>query len=124
MAVNAGIFYSDGYFALDLYPGEDRERIEGDPPGVLFDQQSPWIFEWDGEKLDRGEHEILGLTVFHLERLTEDDFRNLERLSLPRVSCPEAGLLDVEVATAVRWAMNTYRAPGNHTLGWPTAARR
>lgn len=124
MAVNAGIFYSDGLFALDLYPGVARERVGGEPPGVQLPRGSPLGFEWDGEKLERGEHEFVGLKVFSLEHLTEDDLRVLERLQLPRVSCPEAGLVDVEVVDAVRWAKATFHGVPDHMLGWPATVAR
>ena len=124
MAVNAGIFYSDGLFALDLYPGEARERVGDQPPEIQLTRRSPLWFEWDGEQLERGEYEFVGLKVFSLEHLTDDDLRALERLRLPRVSCPEAGLVDVEVVDVVRWAKATFHGVQDHTLGWPTTVVR
>jgi len=124
MAVNAGIFYSDAYLAIDLYPEEERERIEDAPPGLDLDPRSPWAFEWDGEELERGEHEIVSVTVFGLEQLTEPDFAELQRVRLPRVSCPELGLNDVEVAEVVRWAKQNLHGRGGQMWGWPREAAK
>jgi len=124
VALNAAIFYSDGYFALDLYPGEARDRVGADPPVADWDPRSPiWLY-WNGEKLDRDEYEFEGLTVVRLGRLTECDVAALERVPLPQVSCPEVGLIDVEVADVLLWAKKTYRGPGVHRVGWATAAKR
>ncbi len=121
MAVNAGIFYSDGLFAIDLYLGEARERIGDAPPGVELARQSPLSFEWDGEKLERGEYDFVGLEVFSLEHLTEQDVRVLGQIPLPRVTCTDAGLVDVAVADVVRWAKATYHGVEGQMLGWPSS---
>jgi hypothetical protein len=119
VAVNAGIFYSDAYFAIDLYPGEERERVEDVPPGVDLAPDSPWVFEWDAEKLDRGEREFLGLTVFGLDQLTEQDFAALQSVPLPRVSCPELGLHDMAIVDVVHWAKQNLSGRGGQMWGWP-----
>ena len=124
MAVSAGLFYSDGLFALDLYPGEPRERTGDAPPGVELARRSPLWFEWDGDKLEHGEHEFLGLKVFSLDHLTDEDLRVLEQMELPRITCTAAGLIDVEIVDAVRWARATYHGAGSQMLGWPTSVAR
>ncbi len=119
MAVNVGLFYSDAYFAVDAYPGEDRERVEDPPPGVDLGPKSPWVFEWDADRLDRGEHEFLGLTAFGLATLTDEDLSALARVPLPRVSCAAAGLSDVSLVDVIRWAKHGLRGRGGQTWGWP-----
>jgi hypothetical protein len=113
VAVAAKTFYSDGYFALDLYPDEPRERTRDDPPVPGFDPESRLWFFWDGEKLERGEYEFVGLTVLQLDRLGDKEFEELARVPLPRVDCPEAALFDAEVADVLRWAQRTYPGAGS-----------
>ena len=118
MALDAALFYSDNYFALNLYWGEPRDRISDLPPVPEYDPQSRIWLEWDGEKLENDEFEFVGLTVAHLDELTEEDIANLAKVSLPRVSVCEVGLVDVEVADVLRWAMRTYHGQGVYRLGW------
>ena len=105
MAVNAAIYYSDLQFSIELYPGEPRERVGDDPPGGTLPADSPFWFEWDGDKLERGEYEFLGLTVHGgLARVSDHQIRALDGLSLPRITFPDAGIADRTVSEVVRWA--------------------
>lgn len=112
MAVSGRAFYSDGYFALNLYPDDDRERIEAAPPVPGWHPTCPVWFYWDGEKHARGEYDFLGVTVIDLDALSEEHLAELARLPLPRVDCPDAGFADVEVVDVLRWAKRTY--PGRN----------
>jgi hypothetical protein len=67
----------------------------------VFGGPSPLWFQWDGEKLDRGEREFLELIAFKLDRISDAAVRVLRALGLPRVTCADAGLIDVDVADAV-----------------------
>lgn len=126
MAMSGAIFYSDGYFALDLYPGQMRDRVDALPPAPKLPEDAlPGVYVyWDGEKLERGEYEFLGVAVTNLGSLTKRDLDDLEQLSLPRVTCPETGLCDVEVSEMLRWAMKVYQGPGIHQAGWPSTVQR
>jgi hypothetical protein len=118
MAVTAALFYSDGYFAIDLYPGEPLVRVEDAPPVPDFDTSTPVLFSWDGELLERDEYRLLGVSVLHLDHVTAPDLEEIDRLTLPRVSIPQAGLIDVVVADVLRWAMKTYHGREAASLGW------
>lgn len=120
MAVNAGIYYSDLQFSIDLFPGEPRERVGDDPPIGALPLGSPFWFEWDGEKLERGEYEFLGLTVHGgLARVSEEDLRGLDALSLPRVTCPDAGIVDWTIPDVIRWAREHLTGSRVRWFGWP-----
>ena len=121
MAVNAAIYYSDLQFSIELYPGEPRERVGDDPPGGTLPADSPFWFEWDGDKLERGEYEFLGLTVHGgLARVSDDQIRALDGLSLPRITCPDAGIADRTVSEVVRWARENLAGSDTRWLGWPS----
>lgn len=124
MAVDAMLFYNDGYFAIDLYPGERRLRIEDEPPVSTWDPALPFLFRWDGEKLDQDTHEFLGLTVLCLDQVTKHDLAQLEHLDLPRVNVPAAGLIDVDVVDLLRWAQAHFRGQGVHQVGWGDTVER
>ncbi len=108
MAVKADVFYSDGYFALDLYPDEERVRVNDLPPVAEFDPRSPLWFFWDADALERGQQEFVGLTVPDLALLDEQHYVTLQRVPLPRVDCPAANLFDAQVADVIRWAQSHY----------------
>ena len=123
MAVNAGIYYSDLQFSIDLYPGEPRERIGDDPPAGELPPDSPFWFEWDGDKLERGEYEFLGLSVHGgLARVSDAQIQGLDTVPLPRVACPDAGIADATVAEVLRWARDNLTGERARWFGW-TAAR-
>ena len=114
MAIDANLFYNQGYFAIDLYPSERRERIEDEPPD--WDPSTPFIFRWDGPRLERNEYEFLGVTVLDLDRVTDADLEKLRSLDLPRVTVLEAGIIDVKMADVFRWAKQRYHG---HEVHWP-----
>src|SRR4051812_18123331 len=104
MAVTVTLFDYDGQLGIDLYLDQIRERVRDDPPGS-FSPVSPWIFEWDAEALDeRDEHEFLSLFTPSLADLSDDDIDELDRLPLPQVDYPPAGLRDVRISDLIRWA--------------------
>jgi hypothetical protein len=108
MAVAADVFYSDGSFNLDLYPNEPRERVGADPPVPSFDPDSPVWFYWDGKKLERGEYELVGVTIVDLDLLTEEAIAEAERVPAPRIDCSQAGLFEARLTDVLRWAKRTY----------------
>lgn len=65
------------------------------------------VFLWDALKLDRGEWDLLDIEVTDLLRLEDRDVRSLDGLALPHISLPEAGLDDVQISAALRWAKRT-----------------
>ncbi|HET7037319.1 MAG TPA: hypothetical protein VFI42_16660 [Thermomicrobiaceae bacterium] len=100
MAVMTRLYHSDGLVELSLYPGEPRVRVADDPDERLW----PYYLYWDEAKLERGEREFVGIEVFDVSDITADWLAALEQLDLPRIDVPEAGLQDVSVADALRWA--------------------
>jgi hypothetical protein len=63
---------------------------------VNFPDAREWPFDFnhDDEKLARGEHEFLGLFVLDVSLITDKWLAELDKLALPRVDVPEAGLFD------------------------------
>lgn len=104
MAVNARFDQHDELVTIDLYTGQARLRASDAPRLPGYDPAWRIWFYWDDEKLDRGEHEFLGVEVPNIDRLEEQDFLALERLNLPRIDIPEVRLFSVTVADALRWA--------------------
>ena len=120
MAVNAGIYFSDLQFSIDLYPREPRERIGDDPPMGQLPPDCPFWFEWDGDKLERGEYEFLGLAVHGgLAQVSEEHLRGLDTLPLPRVTCRDEGIVDQTVSDVVRWARASLAGDESRWFGWP-----
>lgn len=67
-----------------------------------------FYFAWDADKLERDEYEFGGIEVPDIAHLTEDWLAELDKLDLPRVDVPEAGLRDVTISDVLRWARKTY----------------
>lgn len=96
--------YRDGLAYLNFYRDEQRLRVSDDPeiPGY---EPSPLVsFYWDGEKLDAGEREFVGLEVGNIATLYDEDLRGLDSLQLPLVDVPELGSFDVSPAEVFRRA--------------------
>jgi len=108
MAVIAELFHDSGFVAIDLEQSKDREIVADDPavPGFTLPRWA-WFY-WDAEKLERGEREFAGLEILDIGRLDDTDLTGIERLGLPHVDCPEAGLYDATVADVLRWAKGAY----------------
>ncbi len=102
MAVTATLDRFEAKLYLHLRPDEVRDRVGDVPAGV--DDWAPVLFLWDGQKLMHGEWELLGVQALDLTRVTDEHLAQIERLGLPRVDVPEAGLADVSVADVIRWA--------------------
>ena len=94
------------------------------PPGDRFGPESPIWFKWDAEKLERGEREFVRLKVFGLDRLADRDLRGLEEMHLPRVSCPEAGIIDQPISAVLRWARKTFHGVEPRIAGWAASVSR
>lgn len=121
MAVNVGIYASDLQFSIEVGPGEPRERVGDDPPTGELPLDSPFWFDWDGDKLAHGEYEFLGLTVYgDLARVSDEHLWGLDEVRLPRVTCLEAGLVDRTVADVIRWARDRLVGPDPRWFGWPS----
>ena len=109
MAVEARVHLEGRHLDLQLYPHERRSRVSDDPPelrGYVFGSTT-WPY-YDGEKLDRGEYEFVGIEVSSIADLTDEDIAAIERLEWPHVNCREQGLLDVSVAQVLRWAKRAH----------------
>ncbi len=109
MAIAASIMHYDGSVAVDLYPSAPKAGVVDFPDA----REWPFEFNYDDEKLTRGEHEFLGIYVLDVSLITDDWLAELDKLALPRVDVPEAGLFDATIADALRWARKTY--PGRYT---------
>lgn len=111
MAVDAELTLEGGHLNLDLYPGERRVRVSDDPPELPdFDPGSTTWPYYDGDALERGEYEFVGIEIADMARFRDEDLAALETLNLPRVTCREQGLIDVSVADALRWAKRAHLA--------------
>lgn len=96
--------YRDGLAYLDFYRDEQRLRVSDDPeiPGY---EPSPLVsFYWDGNKLESGEREFVGLEVGNIEQLYDEDLQALDSLQLPAIDVPELGLFDVSPSDVFRRA--------------------
>jgi hypothetical protein len=110
MAVEARVHLEGRHLDLQLHPDERRSRVSDDPPelrGFEFGSTT-WPY-YDGEKLDRGEYEFVGIEVSSIGDLSDEDIAAIERLPWPRVNCREQGLLDASVADVLRWAKRAYQ---------------
>lgn len=109
MAVSAQIQSNDGIVVLALYADEARQWISHDP-----DEQNWGLYIYaDHQKLDEGEYEVVGIEAVDVSDITDFWLRELERLDLPRIDVLDAGLSNVTVADALRWARATY--PSRHS---------
>lgn len=105
MAVRASFEqHRDGMAYLDLYPGEQRIRAHDDPEVPGYEWTFSVLFFFDNDKLDLGVREFLGLTILHIEHLSDEDLRAIEYLDVPLVDIPERGLYNVSVTDVLRGA--------------------
>ena len=110
MAVDADLMLEGGHLDLQLHLDEPRERISDDPPELpdFAPGSTTWLY-YDGAALERGEHEFLGIEVSDVAKLSDQDIAAIERLHLPRVNVPQAGLLDASIVDVLRWARAAHR---------------
>ncbi len=108
MAIAARIYQDGRVFGLELYPGKPKAGVLDFPDDRVW----PIDFNYDDEKLAAGEHEFLGVETRDITRATDDWLVELDKLDLPHVDVPEAGLFDVTVSDVLRWARKTY--PSRH----------
>lgn len=104
MAVKAEIFHHDGWFALGLYPGEEREWVGDEPDSRRW----PFYFAWDAKKLEEGVYELGGIEVLDVSLITDEWLAALDELDLPRVEVPEGRLFNASISDVLRWARTTY----------------
>ncbi|CAN5639391.1 hypothetical protein BH20CHL1_BH20CHL1_00780 [soil metagenome] len=105
MAVRADFnSYNDGYTFLDFYPDERRLRVTDDPEVPGYDHPFSVSFYWDGDKLEHGQREFVGIEIADIRRLHDEDLRAVAYLDLPLVDIPERGLYKVSVADVLRKA--------------------
>jgi hypothetical protein len=119
MAVTAGIFYSDDLLHIALRPNERIDRVGDDLPGIDHSHGLPVWFSWDGDKLEQGQYDLVGIEVPHLTQLTNDDLRIIDSVELPRLTCHEAGLIDRSIGDVLRWARQTLSGRRQFRAGWP-----
>lgn len=110
MAITAEISAFEGFFALNLV---DPPLPHADILDAPDDRHWPFDFSYDDEKFARGEREFLGIEVLDVSLITDYWLGELDKLDLPRVDVPEAGLFDVTIADVLRWARETY--PSRYT---------
>ena len=108
MAMVAGITHYDGSLSIDLYPSTPKSGVVDFPDA----REWPFDFNYDDEKLARDEHEFLGLFVLDVSLITDKWLAELDKVALPRVDVPEAGLFDATISDVLRWARKTY--PSRH----------
>lgn len=104
MAITAGIYHDDGLVAFDLHPGVPKAAIVDYPDG----RDWPFEFYYDDEAFGVGEREFLGIEVLDVSFITDYWLSELDKIDLPRVDVPEAGLFDVTISDVLRWARETY----------------
>jgi hypothetical protein len=104
MAIVAGITHYDGFVSVELYPDVQKAGVVSMPD----ERDWPFDFDYDDEKLAAGEREFLGIEVLDTSNITDYWLEELEKLDLPRVDVPEAGLTDASIADVLRWARETF----------------
>ena len=121
MAIRASFFSStNGTIALGLYRDQQSARVAS-APDLDFTPGSMLWFYWDEEKLERGDREFLGIEVSEITALRDEDIEHIRAMDLPRIDLPDAGLANVTVADALRWASRNANHPPFHS-GSRTAA--
>lgn len=115
MAVNADFnTYNDGYTYLDFYPDEQRLRVTDDPQVPDYEHTYLVSFYWDGDKLDSGEREFVGIEIGDIRRLSDEDIRAIECLRLPLVNIPDKDLFGVTVVDVLRRAQRRTLVPSTN----------
>lgn len=104
MAVKASLYYDTSMFSIDLYPDESREWVSDLPD----DRDWPFDFDWNAQKLERGEYELGGVRVGDVRLISDYWLDELDALDLPRVDVAAADLFDVTIGDVFRWARRTY----------------
>lgn len=104
MAIAAELLYLDGVVFLELLPDTRRARVSSDPD----DRNWPFYFYYDDEKLAHDDREFVGIEVLDVSNITDEWLAELDKVDLPRVDVPEAGLVDVTISDVLRWARQTY----------------
>jgi len=125
VTIDAALSVDGGHVQLDLYPGEHRERVADAPPGVpSFDPTSTtWVY-YDGAALGRGKHEPVGIEIFDVADLMDDDLATFDRLAFPRVTVRGLDAADVGLVALLRRAREARREAqqeGRAGSGWPDA---
>lgn len=105
MAVTAEMYHYDGFVAINLL---DPSLPHADVVSHPDDRDWPFDFSYDDEKFARGEREFLGIEVLDVSFITDYWLGELDKVDLPRVDVPEAGLVDVTISDVLRWARQTY----------------
>src|SRR5690554_4626600 len=99
MALKSRISAYEGFFAIHFV-----ERNYGAGVGDFPDDRMwPFDFFYEDEKLARGEYELVGVEVLDVSLITDEWLAEMEKLDLPRVDVPEAGLIDATLLDVLRW---------------------
>lgn len=122
MALNAAVSYSDGVFSLNLFPGDERERVYDAPPEPAFAPDSLLLLQWDAERLESGERALTGVKVLGLQFVSERDLFALDTVASPRVTCEPLGIVNWSIAEVVRWARDRFHGAEPFRVGWPHTA--
>lgn len=104
MILEANLYHDTNMFSIDLYPDEDREWVSDVPD----ERDWPFDFDWDAQKLERGEYALGGIRIGDVRLITDYWLDELDTLDLPRVDVPTADLFDVAISDVFRWARRTY----------------
>lgn len=108
MAVEARIIQVDGLVFLELGTVPNGPRVASSPDDRFW----PFDFYYDDEELARGHRVLVGIEALDVSHITDDWLAELDKLALPHVNVPEAGLFDVTISDVLRWARKTY--PSRH----------
>jgi hypothetical protein len=104
MAITARLARDGEYISIIFYPGRIKYGVIDSPD----DRDWPIDFNYDDEKLDRGEHELLGVEVLFIGILADEWLDELDKLDLPRVDIPDYGFTDAKLSDVLRWARARY----------------
>lgn len=110
MAAPAIVTQYEGFFAVHL---ADPALPHSDVMDRPDDRNWPFDFSYDDAKFARGKREFLGIEVLDVSLITDYWLAELEKLDLPRVDVPEAGLTNATIADVLRWAREKF--PSRYT---------
>lgn len=105
MAIKTTLSHFDGFFAVHL---TDPPLPHADVLDFPDDREWPFDFSYDDTRFASGEREFLGIEVLEVSLITDYWLTELDKLDLPRVDVPEAGLTNASVADVLRWARETF----------------